>query len=123
MSELQHFDDRLDLLIEWDSKRHYGCLRGVVYDRAEAAQDATRLAVNLNVPLMTARDLPDRPKTATQHLRSGPGTHALRRSRPALTPAPVLPRSSPAVPNTRSRVKINHQLRAAGPVTHAQLPP
>ncbi|HYA52360.1 MAG TPA: hypothetical protein VEG33_14440, partial [Streptosporangiaceae bacterium] len=44
-------------LIEWDSKRHYGCLRGVVYDRADVAQDAIRLAVNLNVPLMTARDL------------------------------------------------------------------
>ena len=83
MFELQHFDDGLDLLIEWDSKRHYGCLRGVVYDRAEVAQDATRLAVNLNVPLMTARDLPDRPKTATLHTRSGPSTHTPRRSRPS----------------------------------------
>lgn len=82
MFELQHFDDGLDLLIEWDSKRHYGCLRGVVYDRAEVAQDATRLAVNLNVPLMTARDLPGRPKTATLHVRSGPSPHTLRRSRP-----------------------------------------
>jgi len=83
MFELKHFDDGLDLLIEWDSKRHYGCLRGVVYDRAEVAQDATRLAVNLNVPLMTASDLPDRPKTATLHVRSGPGTHTGRRSRSA----------------------------------------
>jgi hypothetical protein len=71
MFELKHFDDGLDLLIEWDSKRHYGCLRGVVYDRAAVAQDATRLAVNLNVPLMTARDLPGRPKAATPHVRSG----------------------------------------------------
>ncbi|HYA51614.1 MAG TPA: hypothetical protein VEG33_10630 [Streptosporangiaceae bacterium] len=82
MFELQHFDDGLDLLIEWDSKRHYGCLRGVVYDRPEVAQDATRLAVNLNVSLMTASDLPDRPKTTTLHVRGGPGTHTLRRSRP-----------------------------------------
>jgi hypothetical protein len=82
MFELQHFDDGLDLLIEWDSKRHYGCLRGVVYDRAAVAQDATRLAVNLNVPLMTARDLPDRPKTATLHTRNRRGTHTWRRSRP-----------------------------------------
>jgi hypothetical protein len=67
MLELRRFDDGLDLLIEWDSKRLYGCLRGVVYDRAEVAQDATRLAVNLNVPLMTARDLPDRPETVTLH--------------------------------------------------------
>jgi hypothetical protein len=68
MFELQHFADGVDFLVEWDDKRHDGRLRGVVYDRAELAQDATRLAVSLQVPLMAARDLPDRPQTATLHL-------------------------------------------------------
>jgi hypothetical protein len=66
--ELQHFANGVDFLVEWDDKRHDGRLRGVVYDRAEMAQDATQLAVSLQVPLMAARDLPDRPQTATLHL-------------------------------------------------------
>ena len=68
MFELQHFADGVDFLVEWDTERHDGRLRGVVYDRAEMAQDATQLAVNLQVPLMTSRDLADRPQTATLHL-------------------------------------------------------
>jgi len=68
MFELQHFADGVDFLVEWDDKRHDGRLRGVVYDRAEMVQDATQLAVSLQVPLMAARDLPDRPQTATLHL-------------------------------------------------------
>ncbi len=68
MFELQHFADGVDLLVEWDDKRHDGRLRGVVYDSTEMAQDATQLAASLQVPLMTARDLPDRPQTATLHL-------------------------------------------------------
>jgi hypothetical protein len=68
MFELQHFADGVDLLVEWDDKRNDGRLRGVVCDRAEMAQDATQLAVSLQVPLMAARDLPDRPQTATLHL-------------------------------------------------------
>jgi len=68
MFELQHFADGVDFLVEWDAERHDGLLRGVVYDRAEAAQDAAQLAVSLKVPLMAARDLPDRPQTATLHL-------------------------------------------------------
>jgi hypothetical protein len=68
MFELKHFADGVDFLVEWDTERHDGRLRGVVYDRAEMAQDATQLAVSLQVPLMTARDLADRPQTATPHL-------------------------------------------------------
>jgi hypothetical protein len=68
MFELQHFADGVDLLVEWDDKRHDGRLRGVVYDSADMPQDATQLAVSLQVPLMAARDLPDRPQTATLHL-------------------------------------------------------
>ena len=68
MFELQHFADGVDFLIEWDTERHDGLLRGVVYDRAEMAQDATQLAVSLQVPLMTAHDLRDRPQTATRHV-------------------------------------------------------
>jgi hypothetical protein len=68
MFELQHFADGVDLLVEWDDKRHDGRLRGVVYDSAKMAQDATQLAASLQVPLMAARDLPDRPQTATLHL-------------------------------------------------------
>jgi hypothetical protein len=68
MFELQHFADGVDFLVEWDDKRHDGRLRGVVYDSAEMVQDATQLAVSLQVPLMAARDLPDRPQTATLHL-------------------------------------------------------
>jgi hypothetical protein len=58
MFELQHFADGVDFLVEWDDERHDGRLRGVVYDRVEMAQDATQLAVSLQVPLMTAHDLP-----------------------------------------------------------------
>ena len=68
MFELQHFADGVDFLVEWDDERHDGHLCGVVYDRAERAQDATQLAVSLQVPLMAARDLPARPQTATPHL-------------------------------------------------------
>jgi hypothetical protein len=68
MFELQHFADGVDLLVEWDSERRDGLLRGVIYTRPETAQDATQLAVTLQVPLMAARDLPDRPQTATLHL-------------------------------------------------------
>ena len=68
MFELQHFADGVDFLVEWHTEGHDGRLRGVVYDRAELAEDATQLAVSLQVPLMAARDLPDRPQTATLHL-------------------------------------------------------
>jgi hypothetical protein len=68
MFELQHFSDGVDFLVEWDTERHDGRLRAVVYDRPEMAQEATQLAVSLEVPLMAARDLPDRPHTATVHL-------------------------------------------------------
>ncbi len=68
MFELQHFADGVGFLVEWDTERHDGRLRGVVYDRAEMAQDATQLAVSLQVPLMMARDLADRPQTATLDL-------------------------------------------------------
>jgi len=61
MFELRHFADGVDFLVEWDSAHNDGRLRGVVYDRAEAAQDATQLAVNLGVPLMATRELADRP--------------------------------------------------------------
>src|SRR5207248_2504681 len=59
MFELQHFADGVEFLVEWDTEGHDGRLRGVVYDRAELAEDATQLAVSLQVPLMAARDLPD----------------------------------------------------------------
>jgi hypothetical protein len=65
MFELQHFADGVDFLVEWDTERRDGCLDGVVHDRAEMAQDATQLAISLQVPLMTARGLRDRPQTAT----------------------------------------------------------
>ncbi len=68
MFELQHFADGVEFLVEWDTEGHDGRLRGVVYDRAELAEDATQLAISLQVPLMAARDLPDRPQTATLHL-------------------------------------------------------
>jgi hypothetical protein len=68
MFELKHFADGVDFLVEWDTEHHDGYLRGVVYDRAEMAQDATQLAASLKVPLMAARDLPDRPHTATLYL-------------------------------------------------------
>jgi len=68
MFELEHFADGVDFLVEWDAERHDGRLRGVVYTCPEMAQDATQLAVSLQVPLMAARDLPDRPQTATVHL-------------------------------------------------------
>jgi hypothetical protein len=68
MFELQHFAVGVDFLVEWDDERHDGRLRAVVYDRDAMAQDATQLAVSLQVPLMAARDLPDRPQTATVHL-------------------------------------------------------
>jgi hypothetical protein len=68
MLELQHFADGVDFLVEWDTERHDGRLRGVVYDRAEVAQDATELAVSLKVPLMTAGDLRDGPQAASLHL-------------------------------------------------------
>ena len=61
MFELQHFTDGVNFLVEWDTAHHARRLRGVVYDRAEAAQDATQLAVNLGVPLMATRELADRP--------------------------------------------------------------
>jgi hypothetical protein len=68
MFELEHFADGVDFLVEWDDERNGGRLRGVVYDRAESAQQATQLAVRLQVPLMAVRDLPDRPQTVTLHL-------------------------------------------------------
>jgi hypothetical protein len=68
MFELEHFADGVDFLVEWDDQRNGGRLRGVIYDRAESAQQATQLAVRLQVPLMAVRDLPDRPRTATLHL-------------------------------------------------------
>jgi len=68
MFELQHVANGVDLLVEWDTAHQDGRLRGVVYDRVERAQDATQLAVSLEVPLMAARNLLDRPQTATVHL-------------------------------------------------------
>jgi len=68
MFELEHFADGVEFLVEWDDQRNDGRLRGVVYDRAEMAEEATQLAVRLQVPLMAARDLPDRPQTATLRL-------------------------------------------------------
>jgi hypothetical protein len=68
MFELEHFADGVDFLVEWDDRRNNGRLRGVVYDRAEMAEEATQLAVRLQVPLMAAPELPDRPQTATLHL-------------------------------------------------------
>ena len=67
MFELQHVADGVDLLVEWDTAHQDGRLRGVVYDRADRAQDATQLAVSLEVPLMATRNLLDRPQTATLH--------------------------------------------------------
>jgi len=67
MFELQHFAKGVDLLVEWDAERRDGLLRGVIYTRPEMAQEATQLAVSLQVPLMAARDLPNRPQTATLH--------------------------------------------------------
>ena len=67
MFELQHFADGVDLLVEWDAERRDGLLRGVIYTRPETAQDATQLAVSLQVPLMAARYLPDRTHTAALH--------------------------------------------------------
>jgi hypothetical protein len=68
MFELQHFAEGVDLLVEWDAERHDGLLRGVIYTRPEMAQEATQLAVRLQVPLMAARDLPARPQAATPQL-------------------------------------------------------
>ena len=68
MLELEHFADGVDFLVEWDDQRNEGRLRAVVYDRAAMAQEATQLAVRLQIPLMAARDLPDRPPTTTLHL-------------------------------------------------------
>jgi hypothetical protein len=50
MFELQNFADGVDFLVEWDDKRHDGRLRGVVYDRAEMAQDATQSAAHVHGP-------------------------------------------------------------------------
>lgn len=68
MFELQHFTHGVDFLVEWDDERRDGRLRGVVYDRVEAAQGASQLAVRLHVPLMAACDLPEGPQTADPHL-------------------------------------------------------
>jgi hypothetical protein len=68
MFELQHFAEGVDFLVEWDAERHDGLLRGVIYTRPEMAQEATQLAVSLQVPLMAARDLPYGPQTATPRL-------------------------------------------------------
>jgi hypothetical protein len=68
MFELEHFADGVDFLVQWDDQRNDGRLCGVVYDRAEVADEAIQLAVRLQVPLMAARDLPDRPQTAILHL-------------------------------------------------------
>lgn len=68
MFELQHFTDGVNFLVEWDDERRDGRLRGVVYDGVEVAQDATQLAVRLQVPLMAAGDLPEGPQSAGAHL-------------------------------------------------------
>ena len=65
MFELRHFADGVGFLVEWDDERPNGHLCGVVYDRVELAQDATQIAVSLQVPLLTARDLPAQPQAAT----------------------------------------------------------